>query len=83
MVPTGDDVNNFVLLKVYDAISVIYASAPKSTQIMLQRFWLSDSFKRISLDIFDNCVDSLQRFSILHLPIKIVIPRSIFPQNSH
>ena len=50
---------------------------------MFQWFWLSDTFKGITFDFFDQSIDSPEDFLIVFLPIKIILPRIIGKNEFH
>ena len=72
-------------MPIFDGIDksmfIIDASAPESAPFMLQQLWLAYTRKRISQDIFDQRVDSLQHLFVIALPIQIIFPRLFMPVN--
>lgn len=79
MIAAGDDVNNSTLLKIYDTISIVYTPAPQTVQVVFQWFGFAYTLKWIPFYILDDRVNSFQSFSVLRLPIQVVVPGSVFP----
>jgi hypothetical protein len=59
---------------IYKAIAFVNSSTIKTDQISPQRFWLADTVISVSLNVLQDLIDPLQRFSVLYLPVKIVFP---------
>src|SRR5699024_2666280 len=79
----GDNINHPALLIVNNAIGFVNAAAPPAAQISPQRLRLTDPLIGASLNILDQCVYPFQRLFVLRLPIQILAPRPILPQQPH
>ena len=55
-------------------VFIIYASAPKSSQITGKRLRFPDAFISVSADIIYEFVDAFQSFFIFCFPLKIILP---------
>src|SRR5690242_3952516 len=56
---------------------------PPATQSMLERLRLTEAFERVTPDVFDQIVDGLKNLRIVLLPIKVIVPRLLGPQQPH
>lgn len=64
-----------VISDIHQPVDVIDAARPRTSQCVLQRFRLSDAFKRIVTEhVLDQHVDSFECFAVLGLPVDIVFP---------
>lgn len=59
---------------VHNSIHIIDSSAPPATPVLTKRLRLSNPFKWISLNVFNNYIDPAKRFLVLSLPIDIIFP---------
>lgn len=66
-----------------DSVFLINPSAPPAGKIAGQRFRLADAAEPVSLDVSDKCVDPFQSFFVLILPVDVIIPRTVIPQQFH
>ncbi len=59
-----------VLINFVDySMFIIYSTRPISREGVLERFRLTNTIKRISLDVFDEGVDSIKHFFVCLLPV--------------
>ena len=64
---------------VNETMLLIDASAPKSAQLMSQRFWLADPLVSVAVDISNELIDSLEDRLIRAFPFQIFFPGFIGP----
>ena len=50
---------------------------------MFQWLWLSDTFKGIPFNLFDQSIDPPEDFLVVFLPVKIILPRMIGKNEFH
>lgn len=67
---------------VHKTVVGINSAAPKTIQIVFERLRLPYSVISISFDIFDKLIYPLKRLFILSLPVQIVSPGRVVP-NQH
>jgi hypothetical protein len=60
-----------------------YASRPPTLKGMLKRFWLPQAPERIALYIFDQVVDRDENLGVGPLPVEIVLPSVVCPNQFH
>jgi len=56
------------------SVFLIYPSGPASLQLEFQRLRFPDAFKGTSFNILDQFIYSSEDFSVVFLPVKIIIP---------
>jgi len=62
-----------------NAVIIINTSTPITLPISFQRFRVAYTLIGVTFDVSDKLVDFLQGFSVLSLPIEIIIPCVISP----
>ena len=63
------DKKGIVLDLIYDSMLIVDPPGPVAGECMLQWFRLSNSFEGFPVNIFDVCVDPLNKFLVGPLPI--------------
>lgn len=63
------DKKGIVLDLIYDSMLIVDPPGPVAGECMLQWFRLSNSFEGFPGNIFDECVDPLNKFLVGPLPI--------------
>lgn len=74
MVSALSNQEGFILNRINQPMFLIYATRPKTCKVVLQRFWLPDSFKRRSLYVFQQGINPFERSAIFRLPEQVIIP---------
>src|SRR4029077_6439545 len=59
------------------------APGPPTAEVILQRFWLSDTGKAISTDVDDQRIDTADHATVGLLPVKIIFPTFFGPKQVH
>ena len=77
--PAGYDDDPIPFDAIDEAVFFVDAPAPVPLQFMFQRLWLADTFVTAAVNVFHQLVDAFQNFSVLSLPVKIIIPGFIGP----
>lgn len=83
MILDGKNFNEVICNAVDEAVRIVYATAPKFCQIPFQRFGFSDSFVWRTFDIMYKLIYSLERFLVLSLPVKVIVPSLFRPYLFH
>lgn len=83
MTSAGYDMYQPAFFVVDDPVFLIDPPAPKTAKISLKRFGVSYSYKEVSLYIPHELINPFERFLILRLPVQVVFPGSVFPQESY
>ena len=65
MTPAGNDLQYFAAEAMHYPVCFVYAPAPESGQIAFERFRLSHTFQPVPLYVFDQRIDTFDRFLIL------------------
>ena len=69
------DVELAVLYTIDKTVFLVDPSTEESLQVFFQCFRIANALHRaVSLNVFDECVYSLEGFPILCLPIQVVVP---------
>ena len=74
MESAGENFERIAIDSIDESILLIDASAPKTLQVAPEWFGFSHTGVSISTNVVDQCVDSLERLSILCLPIGVITP---------
>ena len=84
MIAARNDADGCITGHINQSVRVVNTPAEKALQIVLQRLRFSDAVHiAISRDIIDQFVNALQCFSVLTLPIQIILPRFFSPDDLH
>lgn len=74
MIATRNDYQRTGIDRVDQAVGLINASRPKSSQVFSQWLWFANPFKGRPHGIEDQLVYPLKRLFVLTLPIYVIVP---------
>lgn len=74
VIATRNDKQLVIGYRINEAVSLVYAPRPVAAKAVFQWFRLADPREGISLGIFDQIIDTFERFSVLRLPVDVVVP---------
>ena len=83
MISAGDNDDVFIIDRVDKSVFACDPSGPETAQLMSQRLRFSQAVKRVSSDIFDQLIDSLESLFVVVLPVEVIVPGILAKDELH